>query len=488
MHARFASGALKPSTGTTLRFIRLAILFLPVTLLFIISLRTPPEMSSLLWLGTLFQLLACGLSLWTGRFGREQAGPAVIMLYVIALSWLLLGLPEGEDWFLHLAQAILLVIPLLFFAVQCLRDSGATDLRRARQLAARLASRRDWPRDPMEIRQLPEVKALREALHVDASPALELMANPRTPVRIAALSSLEFRPSWRSGQPQVILQLARRAPEPEVRASAVLALGNIDDRILIESLAELLRDSSPLVRQTTAEALLWNTEQRWHWIRDAVRQALADPSFESDGPLKLEGSQFTKEAVADLHSWTTEKGVVAMRSAMTLGHHYGQLLASGTSPELVQQLRRDVIDSRTAPMLRLELARLLNQYRELEYDDLRKLLDPSMPAAVRLIAVESMMSMGRAPEAMGALHDLARLPNREIALATAEVVQRQFGVDLGLPRDQPLPPVQSRIAADVARRLQAWAAQFDMVEAAAPSPQEVPAFRLTPTSSSRVDL
>jgi hypothetical protein len=57
------------------------------------------------------------------------------------------------------------------------------------------------------------------------------------------------------------------------------------------------------------------------------------------------------------------------------------------------------------------------------------------------------------------LHDLARLPNREIALAVADVAQRRLGVDFGLPPDQPMPAVQSRVAAEVARRVLAWASQ-----------------------------
>ena len=92
--------------------------------------------------------------------------------------------------------------------------------------------------------------------------------------------------------------------------------------------------------------------------------------------------------------------------------------------------------------------------------------------------------------AIAALHDLARLPNREIALATAEVVQRRLGVDLGLPHDQPLPPVQSRVDAEVARRVLTWAVQYDVVEAGAAAPVDSePVYqRGSKEASSRVDL
>jgi hypothetical protein len=46
-------------------------------------------------------------------------------------------------------------------------------------------------------------------------------------------------------------------------------------------------------------------------------------------------------------------------------------------------------------------------------------------------------------------------------LATADVVQRRLGVDLGLGLGQPLPPVQSRQAAEITRRVMHWAAQYD---------------------------
>jgi hypothetical protein len=491
MRPRFPSNSGKPAAGLFLRVARLAVLFLPVALLLVVSLRVPADARQALWLGALVQLVVSGVALWTGQAGREPAGPANIMLYVIALAWLLLGAPNREDWVVYMAQALLLVVPLAFFAIQCLRDSGATSIRRARQLAARLAARRDWPRDLMEIRHLPEVMALREALHVDASPALELLTNPKPAVRVAALAALEFRPSWRAGQPQVVLQLARRAPEPEVRAAALNALGNIDDRLLLEQLAELLRDPSSLVRQTATEALLWNTEQRWHWLRDPVHLALGDATYQDDGPLKLASNSLTKEALIDLHAWAAEKGVVSMRAALTLGAYYGQMLAAGAGAELLGQLRERLTNPQTPPMLRLELARLMSQHGELSHDDLRKLLDPSMPAPVRLIAVEALLARGGSHEALAALHDLARLPNREIALATADVVQRRLGVDLGLPHDQPAPPIHSRTAAEVARRVLSWATHYDAADAApspAPDDSQPLYHRAAADQSSRVDL
>jgi hypothetical protein len=459
MHARLASGSgPSSSVGFWLGLTRLGLLFLPVTLLLGASLRRP-DGAGLLWLGTLFQVLACVLTVLTRSSWREPAGPALIMLYVIGLSWLVLASAGENDWYLHLAQAMLLVVPLGIFGVQCLRESGAPALRRARQLAGRLAARGDWPADLAACRLLPEVKALREALHVDAAPALAMLNSPRPQVRVAALAALEYRHNWKPGQPEVVLQLAQRADEPEVRAAAVNALANLEDRMLIEALAEFLHDPALLVRQTATEALLWNTEGRWRWVRHTVRAALADPNGQDDGPLQLAGNVLTAEAVDDLTAWTAEKGVLAMRSALTLGAHYAQVLTAGPDPGLVAGLRGQLLDPQTPSLLRLELARLLHHFRELDGNLLRGLLDPAMPAPVRLIAAEALLAEGNSPEALAALHDLARLPNREIALGTADVVQRRLGVDLGLPRGEPPPEVYSRLAADVARRVLAWANQ-----------------------------
>ena len=257
------------------------------------------------------------------------------------------------------------------------------------------------------------------------------------------------------------MQLAQHAVEPEVRAAAINALANVNERNIIEMLAEFLHDSSRLVRQTAADALLWNTEQNWPWIRLAVRRALADPVCQEDGPIRHEGELLTTEAVADLTAWTSEKGIQALRAALTLGCHYHRVLSLAPDAALLEQLRGQLADGHTPPLLRLELARILHSHRELDAELLRWLLDSANPAPLRLIAVEALLEKGHAVESMVALYELARLPNREIALGIAQVVQRRLGVDLGLPGDRPLPSLHSREAAEVARRVLIWAAHQD---------------------------
>jgi HEAT repeat protein len=447
------------------------LLMLPAGLLLICALRHEGSGNRLLWIGTGFQVLVCAINFISRHNRRDSVGPTIITLYVIALGWIWIGTRGSNDWYPHLAQAILLVMPLIVFALQILTDSGAPAIRRAQVLASALAHRRDWPSDLGACRLLPEVKALREALHVDAAPALALLRHKRIEVRIAALAALEFRQNWRSGQPEIVLRLALRAEEPLVRAAALTALGNVNERQVVEGVAEFLRDPSWEVRRAATEAVLWHTERRWGWVRHAVRRALGDPACQEDGPLFCDAQPLTADAVADLTAWAGEKGCVGTRAAATLGAHYARALSQGASPEFIEQLRRQLADPHAPPPLRIELVRLLRANQELDENVLEQLLDPANPAPLRLTAVEALMAERDHPGARAALHDLARLPNREIALATAALVQRRLGIDLGLSPGEPLPAIHSRQAAEVTRRVLCWASAHDQVdEEAIPAP------------------
>jgi hypothetical protein len=451
---------------------RAVVLLLPTGLLLGASLRSPGQVNVMLWTGTGFQALVCLLSFLSRPSWRQPIGPSVIALYLIALAWVWLA--DGlDDWYMHLVKAVLLVVPLLVFALQTLRESGAPALRRARMLSQRLTQRREWPSDLGACRALPEVKALRASLIVDATPALALLQDPRPQVRVAALTALEFRKDWRPGQAEMVLMAAQRAQEPALRAAAVTALGNVDDCALVEVLAGFLTDPALEVRRATAEALMWDTDHRWSWIRPAVRRVLADPLCQNDGPLWHEGQPLTPEAVKDLNAWCAEKGALAGRAAQTLAAHYSRALSERPDETLPQALRQQLTNPATPAVLRIELARVMHNHQELESELLEKLLLPSYPAPVRLIAVEALLADdedgSRRATATTALRDVARLPNREIALATAALVQRRLGVDLGLALGQPLPPVNSRHAADVTRRVMAWAAQQDAQEDVADS-------------------
>ncbi len=445
--------------------LRLAILLLPTALLVIAGLRYSGTNRAMIWLGTAFQVIVCSLSFVSKGSWRQPVGPSVITLYLIGLAWLWWG-DTANDWLTNLSKAILLVVPLTIFGFQTLYESGAPAIRRARLLANRLADRHDWPADLPACRSLPEVKALRAALHVDAAPALALLDHPRPAVRVAALAALEFRKEWRPGQAELVLQVAQRAEQPAVRAAAVAALGNVDDRILIETVAHFLHDTAWEVRKAAIEALLWDTENRWGWFRYAMRRYLADPMFASDGAVVHEGGLFGPEAIKDLTAWCAEKGLLAQRAALTVGAHFARVLAQRPDESLIRALRKQLADPHLPAVLRLELGRLLQNNEELDQPLLEKLLEPSNPAPLRLIASETILKEhAKGPShsaAVAALRDLARLPNREIALATADVIQRRLGVDLGMGLGQPLPPAHSRQAAEITRRVMSWATQYSM--------------------------
>jgi HEAT repeat protein len=443
------------------RWARVGLLALPCLLVAAAALRTTGERAGMLWFGAAFELAVGALALGYGPGWQGPVDLAVMILYVTGICWLI-GAAQGiEDWYIHVAQAVLLVVPLACYAAKFLRESGAPALRQARILADRLARRRDWPAELSDCRLLPEVAALRAALQLDASPALRLMLIPRPQVQVVALAALEGRGAWRRGQVEPLLQMARQAAEPEIRVGVVRALANVNERELVEELSEFLCDSSRRVRQAAVDALLRDTDRHWTWIRPAVRRALAEATLHNDGPLRPAGGELGPEATIDLTAWTSEKGLLGLRAALTLGAHYARQLSAEADSGLLAKMRRKVEDVHAPPMLRLELARLLHQYKALDEPLLRHLVSPSTPAPLRLLAVEGLLAAGETGQAVAALHDLGRLPNREIALAVAEVAQRRLGITLGLPIDQPTPAVHSRLAAEVAHRVLAWATQQD---------------------------
>ncbi len=457
MHSYSSSPGGRPLRSLATVMAQTVVLLIPAALLLLGSLLATNQTHVMLWLGAIVEILACTVIALRQRGRREPLGPPVITLYLIALAWIWTSATDLGGWYPHLAQAILLLVPLAVFALQVVFGSGAPALRRAQVLAQRLAARKDWPANLADCRSLPEVKALREALHADASPALALLQHPRAQVRAAALAALEFRKDWAPTQLAMVQFLAQCAPEPAVRAAAISALGNVDDRQLVETLAEFLRDPALEVRRAATEGLLWDSERRWPWVRSAVRRAYADHLLPDDDALWNGTSSLPPEAVNDLTAWASERGLLGIRAARALGAHYSRALGDQPDEELVDSLRSQVGNPHAPVALRMELARLLQEHHGFTPELLEGLVSPANPAPLRLLAAEALLADTQHPEAVAALRDIARLPNREIALSTAEVIQRRLGVDLGLAVGQPLPPVYSRQAAEVTRRVMAWA-------------------------------
>src|SRR5207244_6872210 len=116
------------------------------------------------------------------------------------------------------------------------------------------------------------------------------------------------------------------------------------------------RDPAGEVRRATTEALLWDTETRWSWIRNAVRRALGDPALVDDGPLRYDGQLLKAEAVTDLTAWATEKGPLAIRAAVTLGVYFSRALNERPDPAVIKDLQQRFANPHAPPALRMELA------------------------------------------------------------------------------------------------------------------------------------
>jgi hypothetical protein len=435
---------------------RALLLSVPVFLLAGAVARSSGNSFWILVIGTGCQGMLCLLSL-RPKYLHISAAPTYLLHYLLALGWFWVGTGREQHWYPYVAQAVLLVVPLCIFARQTLHSTGAATQRRAELLSSSLGSRIKWPMDLNEVRGWPEIKALRQALYLDAAPALRLLEHPRHEVHFAALVALEFHKHWRAGQAERVLKAAADADEEEVRAAAVLAIANVEDRYLVETVANYLADHSARVRRAAAEALLWDLENRWGWIRHAVRKALANASAPGDTVEVFAYLSLPTAAVDDLIAWTTEKGMLAQRSAQVLAGYYSKRLAVETEGNLCEHLCRALQSAKLSPPLRIELARVLCSRQQLSAELSENLLGAANPVPLRLVAAEALLQQGRADLARNTLLELARIPNRELALSTARVVQRHMGIDLGLNLSDPLPALNTRQAQDAVIRLIRWA-------------------------------
>jgi hypothetical protein len=434
------------------------VLILPAVLLAGAAVTRRGEQPIVLWVGAaIAALIAVVLQgVVTGRPMRSAltALPAVVGLVAF---WL--GRPGLHDPIALLTLGVLTVLATGLFAGYALQQTGATSLREAREIGRRLAARTEWPEDLDACRHVPEVKALREALRDEAAPAMQLLTDQPPAVRIAALAALEYRRVWRRGQPDLILEIAKSDPQAEIRAAALLALGGVNQRLIVEEMANSLRDPSSIVRQAAADALLWDCERRWIWVRHAVHEALADPRHARDGALTLTLGRFSEQAVSDLAAWATEAGTLGIRAAETLAQHYNNRIAESSDPKLLGELQDHVASSRSPAILRIELAQLLRRFGSYTPGLLESMLDPANPSPLRLFAVEALLQRKVDEKSIEVLRQVARQPNRELALQAAIIVQKYLHIDLGLEIGQPPPALHTRQAAEVTRRVIQWAEQ-----------------------------
>jgi HEAT repeats len=388
---------------------------------------------------------------------RPPIGVSVVILYLIGLIWAWMPLRDSTDWAIHVAQGVFLLGAVALFAINDLVRSGAEPLRQANKWSRRIAVRRQWPLQLSDCRMIPEVASLRDAIRDEPGPALSLLSDPRPEVQAAALGALEYRPVWRPGEAELVLQVTRDSPEPAVRVAAAYALAGVHTPELIDGLAGFLRDSAAEARRAAAEALMWNADNRWPFARNAVKEALADPRLADDGPMFAGAGRLPAPAVADLITWSSEHPPLAGRAIYTLIDHYHADLLAAERPELPAELAAMMLNNDTPPALRVEIAALLRDHHLLSPDLLDRLTNLDQPAPIRLFAAELMLRINpHDPDGVDVLRGLARQPNRELAVRVAAVLQNILGLELGLPPGD-LPAPNSKPAADVAKRVLAWA-------------------------------
>ncbi|VTR96870.1 HEAT repeat domain-containing protein [Tuwongella immobilis] len=394
---------------------------------------------------------------WTSVRGRIPLSGQVLFTSIPLLLWLETDRTTLGENTRMLVLGIAWLTPGLVLIGDVLGSSMLAHLRPAHRWTKMIVSRSQWPRTTVEIQQLPEVIGLREATIEDALPALHLLRDSRRPVQLAALAVLEGRSTWAPGQAELVLKYLESAEEPITRAAAIRALSWIDDPRVIDTMIHFLGDSLASVRLAALESLMTKPERRWPTIRQPIHVMLSDPRFSPDGPLPWSGPVLPPPVVVDLLHWSSEGNVIAPRATATLMRHYRQALTEGNAAMVLAELRMRVLDAKLAVIFRIDAAQLLRDYDALDQQLLEQMLKSGEPSPLRLLAVEILLSRDPHSNSVETLREIARQPNRELALQTAAIVQRYLKIDLGLPRNQPLPQLHTREAAEVTRRVMQWA-------------------------------
>ena len=178
-------------------------------------------------------------------------------------------------------------------------------------------------------------------------------------------------------------------------------------------------------------------------------------------------------AVDDLLVWSSETGPVGKRSTQTLVRHFKKAIYEDGSPEVMNRMSAFVVNPKVPSPIRVELAHRLKAADAFPADVAGRLLGPANPTMLRVIAAGAILGQGPDPRAVAVLREAVKMPNREIALAAAGVVQKYLSVDLGLPVGSELPAANSREAAEVTRKVLQWASDSSSNLAADTPPNAV---------------
>ena len=393
------------------------------------------------------------------RFGPNRAANSWFLaaFYTFAFADLRFNSPDLTSPVTHAGLAISLLVPVGVVVWRELGSALAGNVRQAKLRIRKLLLFKDWPAQYAEYRNLSVVRDLRKAVRENPAPVLPLLAHPDIRVQVAVLTALECQAVWKRGQAEAVIHRANLTEEPAVRAAAVVALANVKKPRHLVCLLPFLRDRVADVRRAAALSILWDANNRWPNIRGAVRVALAEAHAEKDGPLPCSG-QLPPAALDDLVGWSCETGAIGRRSTQTLLRHCKKAIQEDGSPEAVGRVIDLVLNAKVPPGLRVELAHKLQAADAFPVEIGARLLAPTEPTMLRLMAAASLLAHRDDPRAVVVLREAAQQPNRQIALTAAGMIQKFLGVDMGLPVGGELPAPNSRPAAEVARRVLRWAA------------------------------
>ncbi|QVL32431.1 hypothetical protein KIH39_00495 [Telmatocola sphagniphila] len=430
------------------------LLLVPPALLCLIAFRTTEGSKPKLIGSAVFSVMfVIGLIRDRGVW-NAATGWLGVLHFAICLGALWISkIPKDLDfWAANAGFVSLPIILLLLPAAQALTSVR----RRARLFVNRLASRSHWPEDLNACSQLPEVRILQGLLVQDAEPALGALSHPKPQVRLIVLTALQARESWLPGQAERVFHCAFYAQEPAVRAAALRALANVRDPYQIQKIADFCTDSAPEVRYATFEALLYNAVSRWPETRRWIHTALHDRRFIEDGPLPLGTQILPSQALDDISVWACEPGQTSRRALLSLIVYYRTMLQRNRTAELLSRLYSQLVDSRLHSTLRVEIAFVLRDQAAFSPEVLRKMIEHHQPSQIRLLAASELLSNGFDESALETLREVARQPNREIALGVAQVLQATMQIDMGLPANGEVPAANTRAAAEIARRVTLW--------------------------------
>jgi hypothetical protein len=162
------------------------------------------------------------------------------------------------------------------------------------------------------------------------------------------------------------------------------------------------------------------------------------------------------QALEDLSVWACEPGACSRRALLSLIQYYQFALQRDRSPDLLNRLYNQMLDSRSHSTLRVEIAYILQDQAAFTPDVLTRMMVYHQPSQLRLLAASEALKKGFDETALETLREVARQPNREIALGVAHVLQTTMQIEMGLPENAALPAANSKLAAEIARRVILW--------------------------------